>query len=714
MRDATGALAPCPAPRVEGKPGDRRPSFAFDCMLVAGLVVLGAILRLYRLGDQSIWIDEYPNVLYLDAPNLHTYLLMLRLYLPEQGQAWLYYIILYYVGQCVGDSVLYLRIVSVAFGLMPIPLLYILARHLAGRRAGLIAALCLALSPQHIWYSQEIRPSPLVAPLVLLSLIGIVRAVREDKYSWIWLSLSANVLLLWTHLFLVLLLPVEAVLLAFHLRRRFAIAALWVVAHSVVLVPWSIGILRMPASYTDEFRDAFVSLGRAGRDIFLDDVVSANDHLLPAWKTSGGSAVTLLNETLLPLRPWMDGLLIAGTLLALVWFAADMARRALRTRRSHSGAGRMETGDGALVCALLIGPASILALANWLTGRPFLAPNYTLFSSIGMYVIWGSVLARIQWKTLRAAFIGFLVLLYGFQLALLLPDTTRSDWLSASKHLTAHASPQDLVLECEYFWPNEFLAYYLRGTDFSAERVTSFHDAYNKMDRFLRTSGNESQRAWIFFERSFIDWLYPAHDMTHTLEAAAAARNLSCRHTAFPGHYNVACVEVRLIPGSESVKSPPPVPAFDGLDFVALAQRLAPPGLTEDALQELEEGLRRRLPFWPPSCKFFLVVHVLDAVAHGDLQTAEALARHATAAYPDFSLAHFALGLALLSQRETDSAAGEFERAYGLDPGVREIYGPLTDALCAESDPAMVRQEIERLHALHVFSADTFDTFLPQ
>ena len=61
-----------------------------------------------------------------------------------------------------GDSEAALRIPSMVFGVLTIPLVYALGRTIRDHRLGLVAALLFAISPFQVWYSQEARGYSLV------------------------------------------------------------------------------------------------------------------------------------------------------------------------------------------------------------------------------------------------------------------------------------------------------------------------------------------------------------------------------------------------------------------------------------------------------------------------------------------------------------------------------------------------------------------------
>jgi len=96
------------------------------------------------------------------------------------------------------------------FAIASIPLLYALARRLIGEKAALAAALLFALSPTHVYYSQEARGYTMTILLVLASTWSFVRAVQEDRErDWLlWVVFST--IAFYSHLFSCLVLLAQA------------------------------------------------------------------------------------------------------------------------------------------------------------------------------------------------------------------------------------------------------------------------------------------------------------------------------------------------------------------------------------------------------------------------------------------------------------------------------------------------------------------------
>jgi 4-amino-4-deoxy-L-arabinose transferase-like glycosyltransferase len=92
-----------------------------------------------------------------------------------------YFLLLSLWIEVAGSTPFAMRYLSVLFGTLGVVGLYVLARHLWNRRVAAIAALLLAVSPFHIWHSQDIR---MYEPLFVCSLFStyfLVRGLKDPR-----------------------------------------------------------------------------------------------------------------------------------------------------------------------------------------------------------------------------------------------------------------------------------------------------------------------------------------------------------------------------------------------------------------------------------------------------------------------------------------------------------------------------------------------------
>ncbi len=161
-----------PVPPAHRPPGACQPASIGERAAVAVLVAVAFGMRVFRLGTQSLWGDETISVF-----RAYGSIREITEAVPHEGTLPpLYYYLLHFWILLAGDRETSVRFLSVVFGVLAIPLLFVLARRTLGRATGLIAALLATISPYWIYYSQETRTYALVTALVILAVYFMVRA----------------------------------------------------------------------------------------------------------------------------------------------------------------------------------------------------------------------------------------------------------------------------------------------------------------------------------------------------------------------------------------------------------------------------------------------------------------------------------------------------------------------------------------------------------
>jgi uncharacterized membrane protein len=134
------------------------------------IVLAGLLLRVYDLGVQSLVSDETYSV-FLSKMSLSQ---MVQVTGADVHPP-LYYFILHYWIALFGTSEVAVRVPSVLFGVLAIPVIYVLGRLLFKEEVGLLAALILAFSTFNVQYSQDARMYSLMVLLALLSMYFFAR-----------------------------------------------------------------------------------------------------------------------------------------------------------------------------------------------------------------------------------------------------------------------------------------------------------------------------------------------------------------------------------------------------------------------------------------------------------------------------------------------------------------------------------------------------------
>ena len=157
------------------------------------ILVLGALLRLYHLGYECLWIDEAYSI--ADARRGAGSLFFGNLFHPRFSVNSAFYFALLNLWSFLGEGEMLLRLPSVFFGVASIYLAYLLGKKLFTTGAALSGAFFLAFSPFHILHSQEVRGYSLLVMLSLGALIFVTKAVREEKAgpAFIWIAVISGI-----------------------------------------------------------------------------------------------------------------------------------------------------------------------------------------------------------------------------------------------------------------------------------------------------------------------------------------------------------------------------------------------------------------------------------------------------------------------------------------------------------------------------------------
>lgn len=349
-------------------------------ILVAVLLSCAAGTRLYRLGEESLWLDENTTWNHIDRGGLTEYLAQLRTrdatFVPA------YYITLYYWGRITGYHVTAARILSVGLGVMAVFLVYVLASRAFGAAAGIMALVMTALSNTHVYYAQEIRVYALYCAAALVSAWSLERALRTSGRG-IWaLHLAANLILVFSHYFGALFLVAEGLyLLLFH-RTPWTRLALWCLSQALLagmLVLWMLGIRR-------DVLEATTAFLMPPRPETVEYAFS--------W------AALYLPRSLYAYAPMTRGAILLVVLLTLYVFWTR--NRTDQTR---------ERWQRTVLYLLLMAVPVLASLAmSWFV-RPAFTLRYLLPSSLFFFVLFGGALGSLPSRYLRWGAVGALAAL---------------------------------------------------------------------------------------------------------------------------------------------------------------------------------------------------------------------------------------------------------------------------------------------------------------
>ena len=171
-------------------PGDK-----FWPRALAATLIVSAILRFAGLGS-GLWYDEIVTL----VESARKPLLEIFVYFPDVNIHPLYSVLAHLSLQSFGESSWALRLPACLFGIASVAMAYLLGTRLISKGEAWAAATILAVSYQHIWFSQNARGYTLMGFFALLSTYHLIRALesgRTSHYVWYALACAAGV---YTHL----------------------------------------------------------------------------------------------------------------------------------------------------------------------------------------------------------------------------------------------------------------------------------------------------------------------------------------------------------------------------------------------------------------------------------------------------------------------------------------------------------------------------------
>ncbi|MDP2705657.1 MAG: glycosyltransferase family 39 protein, partial [bacterium] len=172
-------------------------------------MALAAVLRFSNLAKRDFWYDEAFTGIAARSDWSGMFKELINDIHPP-----LYYILVKLFGGFFNYNVFGLRLFSAIFGLLAVWLIYLLAKEIFDKEAGLWSALIAAVAPIAIQYSQEARMYSLLVCLFLAATLFFFKGLKtgSKKYFLIWgafLGLAAL-----THYMAIIMSPIFLIILA--------------------------------------------------------------------------------------------------------------------------------------------------------------------------------------------------------------------------------------------------------------------------------------------------------------------------------------------------------------------------------------------------------------------------------------------------------------------------------------------------------------------
>ncbi len=406
---------------------------------IIAVILIAFTLRLLNLTYHSFWFDEAVSVYW--ARQSIPRILEVGFLLVEDRLPPLYYLTLKGWGGLAGLSEFAIRLLSVFYGVLLVPVIFSIAALLFKRRVGMMAAALVAVNPFLVWYSQEAR---MYAPAVFFGMLAVWAFLRICKSAnqrlirntfHIILFITSATAALYSHLYAGFLLPALGLwLLISYPRRRklwliFAVSGLIITVAYAPILPaiWRFsaesspgnplsGVLRRAWDLTQAF-----TVWKASLWPILQSGVPALTLLFAALAflpapppTPAGQPATLPRPHLLMALLTIVPFLIANLLLA-------------RNHLAFFGERYFIVITPWLLLLAVLGADNIgLRLTNLKTSRPANAPSSFIIhhSAFVFLLLLSAIPLPGQWST----------------------GAAKEAWRQSVAYLAQHAAPEDGIL----------------------------------------------------------------------------------------------------------------------------------------------------------------------------------------------------------------------------------------------------------------------------
>jgi hypothetical protein len=624
------------------------PGAPLSGMLLLALMLVALLLRLPGLEELSITLEEYACIYHLDAPGILAFIERQRAHYPYGAP--LVPVLQYGWAHGVGGGIVSLRTFSLIATLLIVPMLYFLTQRFfaeaaRGRVAGLIAALCAALSHVHIYHGQEARMYAFLALFALVSVYGFVRAVQGGPRYWWVLNICANALVIWTHLFGVLLVAAEGVVLLLAYRSVWRLWLGWGTAHLLPLAPLALWILLIPPQPPD--LTGYYGAPTAYQifwDIFGDDVVFRASLGFAAPPVRDASVVWWAQSY--PAVEWGLAALFAMAALWLMW------------RFVHAPGGSARATSGFMLLWLFL-PIGLLVGISYLW-TPVYSSRYTVHSVYPLYIGLGGLISALPRRNLVALAAIVLAAVYVQQFAFAHTRPVRTQWKAATAVIAMNAGPQDILLVEDFFWLPLIKinhAGLALPTAAALERATLQEMAAEVASTPMKDGVG---RVWVLLVDT---GRYPPGSFVESLREAGIA----FEHWRYPGERPLELFRIDAAPARVAPLPEAPWP------LAGLARALEH---SEDAPHVA--ALRRAVFFHPDTMGGPWLRLGLEAGARGDAELAAHLLARAAALNPQYALHLALLEEALTGRLPADAqphATAAKAHARGDYPAARAALG---------------------------------------
>ncbi len=370
------------------------------------LIMASVLFSAFSLYTQSVRLDESQSIWVATKSAGDIFYLMSQDVHPP-----LYNLLLHFWVQVFGTDIVFARTLSLAFFLLTLPFIFVLAKEAAGYSVAYLTTVLFALSPFALWYSSETRMYMLFTLATTWSNIYFLRVFRsrggQGKVGY----LLATTLGLYTHYFFLLVVFVQTVYIFFKClaQKRFILLFLALLTPPfLIFLPWAI---------------YFLSHGLAASS----QPVLARPSAYNLFQTFSDFLFGFQNRTI-------EGVLVSLWPLLVIFLFFTFTR-----------GGKIAGRDIDYFFLITFAPIILVFMASFI--RPVYLSRYLIFVLPTLFFLIAWSLSGFSGRMARFLIVGLLVIMVGL---LLYQDFTSStpaeeNYRGVANYLSQNATPGDII-----------------------------------------------------------------------------------------------------------------------------------------------------------------------------------------------------------------------------------------------------------------------------
>jgi len=454
-------------------------------------LALGAVLRIYHLVFESLWLDETTAV-FVATSSLKAIMTQVYDYHPP-----LYVLILKFWLFFFGHGEFAARFPSVIFGVLSLYVVYRLASLLYDRVVGVVATFFSATSLFLIAYSQEARNYSLLALLSATSVYLFCKFLKKASRKEYFCLLVVNILLSYTHIFGLLVIAAEFIFFLVFLektRQSFVRYMSLLIFNGLVFSPFIVQVVKKIEWTTTAMRwIPTVDFGR----MFVMTMAAYSGRR--SWLMFGLCGFFLLLGVLKlkSVSHPNKGKIFGGFTVTLPYgFAVQIL------------------DAGILLLLWLLVPFVFSCLFSTLV-FPIYTPRNLIVGAPAFYILLSAGVRNFSGLKLKTMIVIVAVMLCStlfFRGGVLdhLNTRTKENWRDLSRFIAAHEEPGDVVLVYPTYVGTAFQYYYQGGSEVTSINPTDMIPDLKTNEDLVR-----ARRIWLIYRlvsSSQQEFLHGLHD----------------------------------------------------------------------------------------------------------------------------------------------------------------------------------------------------------